>query len=455
MSVENHAGRSTPSRLWGAGRPVPAGAWRALVTVTLLTGGSALGALMTFLAQTLLARGLGPHEYGLFASSLASVSMIAPLAGFGLGQFRMKVYGAEGWQANRWLRPSLHFIGLTTGIAFALVVGWALVGARDDPTRFMLLVLSPVILGILAIELIVSKSRLEDRFVGMALWLLATPAARLSIALAVFFLPHVGGSFAAVSYGLVGLLVALAAMPQIVSMMRGRIDLKGHGTPPAELPANPSPSIRALWSQAWAFGVYAALYPIFYQISTILLKYLSCDASAGRYSIALAVMTAIYLIPTNIYPKYLQPMLHRWVVHDRPKFWRVYWQASVGMLGLGMVVGTVMAVAAPWAVPLVFGEKYRTVSALLQILALCVPLRFLSTAVGAALLTENHMRLRVYAMAMATVFVIGANTVFIPQFQEHGAAWATVLGELVLLAGTAWGARRFHRAERMRESVGP
>ena len=62
---------------------------------------------MVFLTQTLLARELGPDAYGLFASSLATVTMIAPLAGFGLTQFRLKVYGVEGWAAARWLAPSL------------------------------------------------------------------------------------------------------------------------------------------------------------------------------------------------------------------------------------------------------------------------------------------------------------------------------------------------------------
>lgn len=450
MAAENAGVRAVAMRAFGIGRRFPAGAWRALFTVALLTGGSALGALMTFLAQTLLARGLGPAEYGLFASSLATVSMIAPLAGFGLSHFRMKVYGAEGWHANRWLRPSLQFIVVTTGVAFVLVLGWAVFVAQDSATRFMLLVLSPVVLGILAIELIINKTRLEERFIGMALWLLATPASRLAIAVVAVVLPHIGARFVAVGYGLIALVVAIAAMPQIVAMMHGRIDLKGHGGRP-QTDGAPIPSVRALWSEAWPFGVYAALYPVFYQVSTILLKYLAGDANAGRYSIALAVMTAIYLIPTNIYPKYLQPMLQRWVVHDRPKFWRVYRQSSMGMLVLGVGVGGVLVIAAPWVVPLVFGEQYRAVAGVLQVLALCVPIRFLSTAIGAALLTENHTRIRVYAIALSTLFTVGANVALIPIFQEHGAAWATVLGEIVLLLGTTWGAVRFHRIERARD----
>lgn len=435
----------------GVKRWLPAGASRALATLSMLSGATALGAVMVFLTQTLLARVLGPADYGLFASSLATVTMIAPLAGFGLTQFRLKVYGAEGWGAHRWMRSSLRFTAFTTTAALALLIGWALLGAPDDGTRFMLLVLAPVVVSILAVDLISNKLRLEERYGEMALWQMAIPGSRLAIAAALLALPHLSGRFVAIGYAAIALLVSVATLPQLRRMMRGEMELKGHGPRPQTLAgAGPLPGVGSLWSQAWAFGVYAALYPVFYQISTILLKYLAGDAHAGRYSIALAVMTAIYLIPATIYQKYLLAKLHRWSVHDRPKFWRVYRQGNVGMLLLGIAVGGALAIAAPWIVPLVFGERYRSVAGFLIVLALCVPIRFLSTAIGSALLTENHMRFRVYAIALSTVFTVGMNAALIPLFQEYGAAWATVIGETVLLLGTAWGVRRFHRMEATR-----
>ena len=63
---------------------------------------------------------------------------------------------------------------------------------------------------------------------------------------------------------------------------------------------------------------------------------------------------------------------------------------------------------------MVFGEAYRGVIPILMVLAMCPPIRFLSTAVGSALLSENHMRYRVVAMAVSTVAVIALNLVLIP-----------------------------------------
>lgn len=421
---------------------------RAATTISMLSAATFAGAVMVFLTQTLLARKLGPQSYGLFASSLATVTMIAPLAGFGLTQFLLKAYGVEGWGANRWLEPSMRFIRVTSMLAIALIVAWALVGAPHNGTRFALLVLWPVVLGILAIDLISNRCRLEDRHRQMALWQMAIPGSRLLVAIALIFVPHLEGRFVAVSYCAISVLVAAMAWPRVRQMLHGDFDLRGHGPRGAHGMPLEAPGIGELWSQAWAYGVFAALYPVFFQISTILLKYLASDAQAGLYSIGLAVMTAIYLIPATIYQKFLLAKLHRWAAHDAPKFWAVYRQGNIAMLLLGLLVSAGLVACAPWVVPLVFGQKYHGVVAILMILALCPPIRFLSTAIGSALLTENHMRFRVYAMAASTVVAIALNAALIPHFGEQGAAWATVVGETVLLAGTALGVRRFHRIKR-------
>lgn len=433
---------------------IPSHLHRPLAAVSLLGLATGVGAVLLFLTQTLLARQLGPADYGLFASSSVTVTMIAPLAGFGLAQFRLKVYGAEGWAANRWLRPSLRFTAITTVLALAIVVVWALAGARDSDTRFLLLVLSPVVLSTAATTLVMNRMRLEDRFRSMALWQLVTPASRLALVAALLAVPSTWLSsephrWVAVGYCALAVAVTLKAWPHLLALMRGDVALTGHGPRGGGAStAEPQPTLRQLWSQAWPYGVAVMLYPVLFQAGTVLTKYLSGDAQAGMFGIGVAVLAAIYLIPTTIYQKYLLAKLHRWSVHDKPKFWLVYRQAGLVMLLLGLAIGAGLAVSAPWVVPLVFGRAYEHVATLLLVLAPCVPLRFLATAIGSVLLTEDHMRYRVYATAAAVVVVIVLNVVLIPPFRAMGAAMAAVIGEFVLLLATCYCVRRFVRFER-------
>lgn len=421
--------------------PMP---WRpALAALSVLSLATAAGAAMVFLTQVLLARHFGPAQYGLFASSLATVSLVAPLAGFGLSQFRLKAHGAEGWAGERWQPASARFIAFTSAVAVGGVVAWALAGPPvDAPTRHMLLVLAPFILGLLAVEQIGSKLRLEERHAALAGWQLLMPAGRLAIAL--LAVAGLSLSIDAVAWGhaLLAVIALSLAWPQWQAMRRGAWTLKGHGARDATLARDiATPDARMLFRHAWPYGVAAVLYPVFFQIGTVLLKYLRGDAEAGVFGIALAVMTAIYLFPTTVYQKFLLARLHRWAVHDRARFRQVYRLGCIGMLASGVVIGLVLAATSGHAVRL-FGERYAGLAPLLMVLAACVPIRFLSTAVGAVLLTEGQMLFRVGAMLAAAVAATLLNLLLIPAHGAMGAAVATLAAEGLLLLAMYLGARR-------------
>jgi O-antigen/teichoic acid export membrane protein len=404
---------------------------------------TAVGAGLVFVTQAVLARELGPSNYGLFASSLATITMLAPLAAFGLPQYWLQVYGVEGWDANRWLRPSLRFTTATTLLTLCILALWAAVGAPADARKILWLLL-PVVVGMLAVNLLSSLQRLEERHHALALWQLMTPGSRLLVALVLLLVPQLSVTFVAIGFSVISLVVAWMALPRLLAMVHGGIQLHGHGPRPEDLVVAASPSVFFLCSQAWPYGLEAALYPIFFQISTVLLKYLNGNVEAGIFGIALGVMTAIYLIPATLYQKFLLSKLHRWAVHDKKKFWTVYRHANLAMLISGALLGVALVVVAPWAVPIIFGEQYRPVVKVLMVLALCVPLRFLSAGVSSALLNEQHMRYRVFAMALSAAMVVLFNVVLIPYLHEFGAACAAVAGEASMLLTFYAGVRRFH-----------
>lgn len=418
-----------------------AGLKGAIAALSLLSLATAFGAVLVLLTQSLLARQLGPASYGLFASSLATVSMIAPIAGFGLSQFRLRVYGAEGWGADRWIRPSLRLSVVTSLVACAAVLVWAALAPAG--TRSALLLLLPVVPALLTIELVSCKLRLEEHYRRLAGWQLLVPTGRLLVALLALLLATPQVLPVAFGYGFVALVVVGLGIPQLRAMLRGEMELHGHGPRPPQPPQLPVPRAVQVWSQAWPYGVAAALYPIFFQISTVLLKYLGDDVHAGRFGISMAVMSAIYLIPTTIYQKFLLSKLHRWAAHDRPRFWMVYRRGIVAMLGLGLAISAVLLLAMPPIVPIVFGPAYLDVVPILMVLSLCPPIRFLSTAIGSLLLTGTHMYYRVLMMGLAAAVTVGLDLLLIPDHRELGAAWAIVGGEIALFVSTWIGARKF------------
>jgi O-antigen/teichoic acid export membrane protein len=95
--------------------------------------------------------------------------------------------------------------------------------------------------------------------------------------------------------------------------------------------------------------------------------------------------------------------------------------------------GGIVAFSAPFIIPLLFGEQYGPAVAVMQILALAVPIRFVQHGYGAMLFSREHIRKKVLYMGIAAVLSAVWMVLLTPQFGVRGAAGAAVLSELVLL----------------------
>lgn len=412
---------------------------KALSAVSLLWFGSLIGAGLAFLTQVVLARELTPGGYGVFAAALATVTLLAPLAGFGVQGFWLKVFGAEGWQATRWFPASFRFVTMSTLVTLSIFLAWAVWGPHDESTKWLLFLFSPVILGYLFLELVTSKLLLEEHFNRLALWQMFPHFARLLLVMLVVLVVVSRPSVELIAgiYSSVAIVVLVVGCAQLRIMKNGRFDLKGHArTGSARLDeVNSVEPIRILnvARQTWPFGLATVFHLIYFQSDIILLKYISGNEVAGIYNVAFTVMAAVYLLPSVIYQKLLLPKIHRWANHDREKFYQVYRKGNIAMLVLGLAAMLAIWSSVFWAIPLLFGEQYIQAIDLLNILAFCAPIVFVASSVGATLVTQEHMVRKVKYMGAVALLNIVLNLVLIPEFGAVGAALATVASNLVLL----------------------
>lgn len=414
---------------------------KAISNISLLWFGSLVGAGLAFITQVVLARELTPAGYGVFAAALATVTLLAPLAGFGVQGFWLKVFGAEGWGAVRWLTASFRFVILSTAVALLLLAGWAAWGPHEASFRWLLCWLLPVVVGYLFIELVSSKLQLEERYNALALWQLLAHLARLLLVL-VFIFKATGQlslDTVAAAYALVALSMMIVGFAQLQAMAQGIFSLKGHPKPSGAesmVPAKALALVRVsgVARQAWPFGLDGIFYLVYFQSDVILLNYLAGYEAAGIYNVAFTVMIAVYLLPSVIYQKFLLPKFHRWAKHDSVRFLEVYRVGNGSMLLLGVLTTGVMLLLVPWIIPLLFGKAYQEAVGLLAILAFCTPVRFLATSVGATLVTQEHMRRKTGYMGIVAVVNVLLNLLLIPLYDAQGAAVATLLSEITLLA---------------------
>ena len=409
----------------------------AVKALSFLWAGSIIGSACAFLLQVIVARTWGPLDYGKFASSLTLVMLIAPLAGFGIQGFWLRAFGEEGWNAQRWIHSSLVFVCWSTFLSVGILVLWALFGPHDLLTQKLLILLMPFMLGTAVIELMTAKLLLEERHLQLALWQLVPHIMRFVLVAIVTLFHNVLNSvhWVAGVYLFVAIATVAIGATQIIKISTKEFLLVGHGPLVTNLHAEMPKKVNH-WHVAretWPFGFAGILYLIYFQSSIVFLKYFDGDYSAGVYNVAFTVMAAAYLFPSVVYQKFLLPKLHRWAHHDIKKFRQAYDQGNLMMAGLGVATSMFLWLIGPALMRLIFGDKYEQSIAIVMLLAWCVPLRFLSTSVGSMLVTKNNMRIKVVLMSFVALTNVSANALLIPLFGIKGAAYSTVICEVMLL----------------------
>ncbi|NND15981.1 MAG: flippase [Eudoraea sp.] len=405
----------------------------ALKSLSFLWAGSLIGSGSTFIIYIILAREIGPAMYGLFSSALAIMMIFSLIAGFGIPQVWLKFFGKEGWNAVRWIKPSVQFVGLTLLVIIASVLLLVWIHQNDRITGSLLLLLIFFVIGYISVRLVSSKLQLEERYTRLSLWQLLPNFSRLLIIAACFYLLGLDLSVTdiGVIYAVVGFGLAVMAFWELNKMMKGRIQLKGHNK--SQQSTLEKPPIKEVIRQAWPFGFAGIFAFIYIQSDIIMLKYLISDSEAGYYNVAFTILFAIMTIPTVIFSKFLSPKYHRWVHHDLNKFFQIFKEGNKIMIISGIGICLAIVGLSSFFIPLLFGDQYGPSISLTNILACSVPFTFLAYGYGATLLTSEHMKLKVRLMGMVAIVNIILNAILINVYGAIGAAVSTVLSNVLLM----------------------
>ena len=384
--------------------------------------------------QVLLARQLPPIAYGELVTVLAMITLVAALSSAGVPGFLLRIFGSEQHQAVRWLPQTLQLIVISWFAFTLMLLGWAIWGPNDDLTQWLFLILSPILLSQIMIDLMNTKFQLEQRYPLLSLWQFIQNLLRFTAALVlVITLSHFTIKTAALALmGVSFICIGLSVQP-LRRFFQGKLSLYTEGYSSGSEGKIKTVSMRDAAYQSFPFALSGLLYIIYFQSDIILLKYLDSAMSAGIYNIAFTIMAAVYLLPNVLFQKYLLPKLHRWNAHNKSKLASTYKLACSAMFLLGLITMIFLWLFAPPLIIQAFGSEYQQAILYVNILALCVPLRFLSSSVASRLLSHRDMQLKVICMGGAALLNLVLNFLFIPEYGATAAAVTTVLSEGLLL----------------------
>lgn len=416
-----------------------------LKNISLILISLAGSGLIAFVTQVLLGRRLTVEGFGIVSTALSIVVIMTAIIGFGVPSVWLLTFAREGGQAFRWVRQSLIFMLLWTPLVLAAF--WGGLSWLIDDVRLLALIwwMQAMVVMQVMVELLTAKLQLEGRYYSLSWWQVLPHLGRLLVAAAVYVSANPSVYLVGKGFCLMSLVLIAASGFSLSSMVSSKMQLVGHQqmSSPARESLQKDPNYKEFLSLTWPYAATAMLVILHARIEIVLLGSITSLTAAGAFTIAVSFLLVAFLVPQAVYQKFLLPKIHRWFHSDWQKFLSVYRFGCAAMVVIG-IFGTISTyVLGELLVVSCFGEKYRGSGQILSMLAVCILIRFVATAIGSSLVSGNYMKYKVYGQSFTTLIGVPSAYVLISLYGLDGAIINKILTELILLITYSYASFRY------------
>lgn len=373
-------------------------------------------------AASLVARQLGPADFGAFSTALALVLVAWALQDSGTTNTAVREFAADPSQ-----RPAV-LMALFSARLFAAVLLTAIVvplGYLLFPAdTWMRLVPMLAGLGLYALQVHIHTASAALR-PGIATSATSAQAAGWLVAAGLLSTSSFGLLAAGLGYMLSVAAGALTA--RILSIRAG-------------LPA-PGIDLRsglALYRRSLALGVAGLFSVLYYRADMLLVFALAGATPAAYYAAAYRVFDALHVLPITLMGLLLPILSRAAEVGDSGRAQRILDLGLRLMLGASIGAATLIVSGSDVIVTTIFGDPYAAAGRLLRLLALAfVPLTT-AWVLTSALIAMGQGSKYVWITPPVAIVSLSANVVLVPRYGAQAAAVNTLLTETCVAIAVAF-----------------
>ncbi len=159
---------------------------------------------------------------------------------------------------------------------------------------------------------------------------------------------------------------------------------------------------------------------------------ITAAVAVGIYGLAYRIFDLLISLPSYVV-NFAYPFMLESHQKSREDFAGEVRRLSAALLGIGTIVSVVIWFSAPFI--LSFFGSYREAVVPLRVLTLGIPLFFVTPVLLWTAVTLNRELLLPFIYGFAALVNIVLNLIFIPRYGYNGAAWVTVICEVIILSG--------------------
>jgi O-antigen/teichoic acid export membrane protein len=188
---------------------------------------------------------------------------------------------------------------------------------------------------------------------------------------------------------------------------------------------------KEMIKEASPFGFAMVFGNAYFYLAIFVLSAMKGEVEVAYYSSAYNIALALLFIPT-VFTNALYPVLARLFVESRRKMALVYERAFKYLFLVGLPISILLFVFADYIIVVLYGREYAAAGIVLRIIAAYVALKFLNFLLGIVLSSADRQWERLKAQGIVALINAVLCIILIGKWGFIGAAWATLLTEIVL-----------------------
>lgn len=394
-------------------------------------------AVAEFLYVALLARALGPRDFGLLVLFLSAARICQGLTDLRVHEFIIRY--AETARASGSARAlsltlarglRLDLASTCAGFALALAVTWLvpeLIPGAAEHRRLMLLAAIATTAAWAGRYWSIGVFRLFHRVDRQAGIQLGGAAAKVLITALCFRLFGARADAALVIAGVSG---GVAAAILVAAAMR--IGRREAGPLGPEMPGEDLwPEWRGYLASNFGIGLLETAYR---ELDVQLIGWLGSLEQVSLYRVAKTFAGAALQIVDPVV-LLLMPQFSRHVAEKRFPALRLFiLQVTAGFTIAGIVLGTIAHFIVPWLIPYLVGARYVTAGGVFRVILWCLVVTLPLLWIHALCMALGRPQLYLRASIAGVTVLIALSAILIPNGGAIGAAWAYGGGQITVAA---------------------
>ena len=361
----------------------------------------------------LMARYLGPGDFGLFSYVIALVALVGFLSYLGLDSTVTRRLSEEPERTSVILGTAffLRLGGSLAGFAIAILFA---ISQREDPTTAWML-------AIVASGMLFQPAAVIDFFFQSKLLSRHSATARTfaSLAVSAIKLALVYASASLLAFAVAAALQHLfVAIAFTLAFLRHRTDRQAWRWDGTEA--------RHLFRISWPLALSAASALIYLKIDQVMLGEMVGTSEVGIYAVAARLSEVWWFLPTALGATFL-PVL----VASRREGDLVYTRRLQFMydtiIWIGMGIAIAVSLVAYPAIRILYGEPYLPAAQMLQWHVWASPLMYAGAVLARWSVMEGHQLFTLLRNVLGAIVNVALNFLLIPRYGGVGAAVATLV----------------------------